>query len=170
MQRKEPKIENGITFWKCPVCKNWLSEDDYYQNKRKLNKLTSLCKKCTIQGNLRTRNLENTRRLSREWMRRARKSNPEKFRIISKLNYKKNGAKQRIKHELKAKCRSELRYAILAGKVIKPSNCSNCGEVRKVTAHHDDYNRPLVVRWLCNDCHGKQTVIDNFNQRRNSND
>ncbi len=165
MQRKEPKIENGITLWKCPVCKNWLSEDAYYQNKRKLNKLTSLCKKCTIQRIVQTRNPENVRRISREWMRRARKSNPEKFRIISNSNYKKNGAGQGEEHKLKAECRSELRYAVMAGKIIKPSNCSNCGKVCKITAHHDDYNRPLVVRWLCNDCHGEQTVRDNLNQR-----
>lgn len=50
-------------------------------------------------------------------------------------------------------------YAIRKG-VLVPAPCEACGfdgtgtsGQRLVQAHHDDYNKPLVVRWLCNACH-----------------
>jgi hypothetical protein len=39
-------------------------------------------------------------------------------------------------------------YAIASGK-LKKEPCEVCGTVIKVQAHHDDYLKPLVVRWLC---------------------
>ena len=35
---------------------------------------------------------------------------------------------------------------------LKPQPCEVCGEV-KAMAHHDDYDKPLEVRWLCHSHH-----------------
>lgn len=40
-----------------------------------------------------------------------------------------------------------VRYGIL-----KPKPCESCGDP-KAQKHHDDYSKPLEVRWLCVDCH-----------------
>lgn len=42
-------------------------------------------------------------------------------------------------------------YAIKMGK-IKRQPCENCG-AEPAEAHHDDYNKPYEVRWLCKKCH-----------------
>ena len=51
--------------------------------------------------------------------------------------------------------------ALKSGLLIRPNNCSKCGIKNKKTrngksyiqAHHCDYNKPLVVTWLCKSCH-----------------
>lgn len=41
--------------------------------------------------------------------------------------------------------------ALKAGKLTK-GECEGCGSL-DVQAHHDDYNKPLEVRWFCQTCH-----------------
>lgn len=43
--------------------------------------------------------------------------------------------------------------AIKSGRLIRPSACSSCGAGCVPHAHHDDYTKPLRVRWLCPKCH-----------------
>lgn len=53
---------------------------------------------------------------------------------------------------------SEKRLAhVIAGNAIRDGRltkqpCERCGELR-VEAHHEDYNKPLEVTWLCKPCH-----------------
>jgi len=150
MQKKEPKYENGIIYWKCPTCNKWLPESAYYYDSRTANKLKSQCKQCHMQTAIRTRNHENTKRINREYMRRARKNNPTKFRERELA-----ASRKKPKNE-KTKARAILNAAVKSGKVIKPTICSKCGKLRKVTAHHDDYSKPLQVKWLCYECHGNK--------------
>ena len=46
-----------------------------------------------------------------------------------------------------------LHAAVRYGK-IKKQNCQECGSPN-TDGHHDDYSRPLEVRWLCRNCHMK---------------
>ena len=43
--------------------------------------------------------------------------------------------------------------AIGSGRVVRQHVCEDCGSTMRVEAHHDDYNQPLSVRWLCKVCH-----------------
>lgn len=41
-----------------------------------------------------------------------------------------------------------LRSAIRKG-LIQRGPCEVCGTTENVDGHHDDYDRPMAVRWLC---------------------
>ncbi len=49
-------------------------------------------------------------------------------------------------YDIKKAARRAVTYAISTGSLI-PQPCEVCGE--KAWAHHDDYTKPLEVRWLC---------------------
>ena len=62
------------------------------------------------------------------------------------LNYRNN-------YPLKYAAHIITRNAIRDGTLMKQTNCSKCNSNIKVEGHHDDYTKPLDVRWLCELCH-----------------
>lgn len=49
--------------------------------------------------------------------------------------------------------RIAVMHALRAGEIAKPSYCEMCFEECWPQAHHNDYNRPLKINWLCSSCH-----------------
>lgn len=43
--------------------------------------------------------------------------------------------------------------ALRRGELVRPLICSVCSIDGLIHAHHDDYNKPLKVKWLCPGCH-----------------
>lgn len=41
----------------------------------------------------------------------------------------------------------------LRGGILRKGPCEVCGTSQQVVGHHDDYDRPLSVRWLCETHH-----------------
>lgn len=68
-----------------------------------------------------------------------------------------SAAKQRAAHRANRKhyLRSVWSFHtnLKSGKIKKQDSCSICHSKTRVEGHHDDYNRPLCVRWLCKKCH-----------------
>lgn len=47
-----------------------------------------------------------------------------------------------------------LRYHIMAGHIIRPTQCESCLVVgKKIEGAHFNYEEALRVRWLCRSCH-----------------
>lgn len=64
-----------------------------------------------------------------------------------KLAVQRSDANQKIKNPVKIDARQKVGIAIKSGKLVK-GLCEVCNS-KKVQAHHDDYSKPLIVRWLC---------------------
>ncbi len=75
------------------------------------------------------------------------------------LRWKKSPAKKRSQPKWKKQVSNMLHLAIASGHVVRPESCEACGRVvpqgHYLQAHHDDYNKPLDVRFLCIPCHKK---------------
>ena len=85
-----------------------------------------------------------------EIYKRHRAKNLDRRNAYNHEYYAKHGSKatkqQTVSHYLVAK-------AIREGVLIRADRCECCREYIKTEGHHDDYSKPLVVRWLCRPCH-----------------
>ncbi len=55
-----------------------------------------------------------------------------------------------------SKCSSAVFLSVQSGALVRPSCCSICGGNNNgevIQGHHDDYTKPLEVRWVCMECH-----------------
>lgn len=95
------------------------------------------------------------------YFRAYREANREKLRAYNRAYNKRwrkehgyhNEAKWRDEHPTQVAAQQKLRRNLIKGKV-KKYWCEVCHDHNTV-AHHDDYRKPLEVRWLCRLHHRK---------------
>ena len=75
----------------------------------------------------------------------------EKFKMVHRGNFQRYIAQYPMRRE----ARSITYNAIRRGELVRASKCENCGKNQNIEAHHDDYNKPMSIRWLCKNCHGE---------------
>ena len=119
----------------CFKCRESKPLDQFYKHKQMgdghLNKCIT-CAKSDVK-NHRQNNIEKIREYDRlrgnrqtpEYLRNYRLNNPEKYKATSIVN-----------------------NAMRDKKLFKEP-CEICGDTKNIHAHHDDYSKPLNVRWLC---------------------
>lgn len=56
---------------------------------------------------------------------------------------------------IKLRANGLVQRAIKAGTLIRPLSCDECGKACEPDAHHEDYLKPLDVRWLCHKHHAQ---------------
>lgn len=110
----------------CLRCKKHKEWSEFYRNRSRKDGLMCECKECCriyLQSN-----------------------KGKESRRISSMKYQ-----QRCPEKVKA--HNIVNHAIESGKVERPSICESCFEEKVVEAHHEDYNKPLEVIWICIGCH-----------------
>lgn len=113
---------------KCMVCKETLALEEFNRNSGKHLGRRYYCKRCAAAMNL-GRKREGTPEVIKKKNRRWRTANPIKY------------AAQRAV------------YRALRRGIIFKGPCEQCGSSANIHGHHDDYSRPLMVRWLCEKHH-----------------
>lgn len=137
----------------CTVCKKEKPLDEFYAHPRMADGRLNKCKECHKAA-----------------IRKKRSERIEHYRA-----YDRNRAKhpERIKHSVeqtriwrqedrrRMAAHNAVARAIRSGK-LERKPCERCGS-EKSYAHHEDYDRKLDVKWLCQPCHKqrhKEMVIE----------
>lgn len=88
----------------------------------------------------------------------ARRRAQKKYAESHRAEATKRSREYRLKNPKKSRAHDLVAYAIKIGSLVRLP-CEVCGANSHV-AHHDDYEKPLEVRWLCQ-THHKQWHSDN---------
>ncbi len=70
------------------------------------------------------------------------------WRRANKYAQRPKTEEQKLKHQVRTLTRTYIR----SGKLIKQP-CEVCGNHEQIEAHHDDYTKPMDIRWLCRKHH-----------------
>lgn len=126
---------------RCSKCNLPKTLDQFGKDRSRKDGLFQWCIRCQTlhDKEYRANNKEKHAAQSRLW----RANNRVKARDIQN----RSTVKHRKDHADKVHARSIVSHAIRDGKLIRKP-CEVC-EDPKSQAHHDDYSKPLEVKWLC---------------------
>lgn len=136
----------------CKHCITEKPETDFYDSSK------SKCKECVKSAVRlhRDQNIDQIREYDRQ-----RGSKPHRVEArreyiqteAGKLARKKAAVAYKKRHPMAYASHVITRNAIRDGRLTQASKCSVCNSTEKIEGHHDDYTKPLEVRWLCEKCH-----------------
>jgi hypothetical protein len=148
-------VINGAYMKTCKKCGEEKSLKEFY---KKHGYLIHSCKSCCIsyEKNRRLKKIDEIRLYDK-----LRANLPHRIEARKKYFQTENGKLSRKKarkkyiyvHPLRRAAHLIIGNAVARKKIIKPDNCSICNSTIKIEAHHDDYTKPLLIRWLCEKCH-----------------
>jgi hypothetical protein len=136
----------------CIGCQKIKQAKDFNKHYQTRDGLRTRCKKCTYIQNREwiAKNIDQHRKYAAEYQRNL----PTEKKTASAKEWRE---KNRDRFNEMHRCHAKVYLAIRSGK-LKKKPCEKCGIKEKVHAHHDDYTKPLEVRWLC-PLHHKQTQL-----------
>jgi hypothetical protein len=149
---------------KCFKCGQVKDIDSFYKHKAMKDGHLGKCIDCAKNdvNEYRVNNLELVRAYDR-----ARSLSPKRKEGVKKRapRYYKKYLKVANQYPEKRQARTAVSNGLVRGK-IKREPCVKCGATERIHAHHEDYNKPLDVIWLCTDHHGERHREINEERRR----
>jgi hypothetical protein len=128
---------------KCFKCNTVKPLDEFYKHSRMADGHVNKCKECNKNDvtTHRNKNLEKIRAYDR-----ARSKEPERIKAATEITraWRAEDSRRKLAH-------SQVAKAIRNGTLVRQP-CVRCAETKSV-AHHEDYDHPLTVMWLCQACH-----------------
>ena len=110
----------------------------------------------------RYKNLKKNRALTKKLARRFRRLHPDLKSQKDKI-YRENKKLEKI-------ARNKVNNDIQFNRLARKGECEKCKSSFKVEAHHPDYSKPLIVQWLCRECHlaiHRKYKVNNVNEIEN---
>ena len=133
---------------------------EFYVHKMMGDGYLNKCKEC-VKSRVNTHRSNNLEKA----IEYDRKRNMLPHRVAARKQYMEteSGKKARIERNkryaerfpIRAFARHSVGNAVRDKRLVKAKFCSECGSDNKIEGHHDDYTKPLEVRWLCEQCHKK---------------
>ena len=127
----------------CFKCKAVRPLEEFYKHPKMPDGHVNKCKECNkndVTAN-RNKNIEKFRAYDRQ-----RGKIPERAKASQEIS-----AAWRKADSRRTRAHSAVTRAIKKGVLVR-SPCVRCGETKSL-AHHEDYDKPLDVMWLCQPCH-----------------
>jgi ribosomal protein S27AE len=128
---------------KCFKCNAVKLLEDFYKHPNMPDGHVNKCKECNKNDvtSHRNKNIEKVREYDR-----ARGKIPERIKANAEINkaWRAEDSRRNVAH-------NQVARAIRNGTLVRQA-CIRCAETKSI-AHHEDYDHPLVVMWLCQSCH-----------------
>ena len=128
---------------RCFACEAVLPFSEFYKHPQMADGHLGKCKLCQ-RASIAQNRLKNLERIRKYDLDRAKipKRKIASYEITKKW---------RQADPRRMRCHNAVARAVRSGKLRKQS-CEMCGAL-KTLAHHENYDDPLNVRWLCQPCH-----------------
>jgi hypothetical protein len=127
----------------CFKCKTVKPLTEFYKHNQMADGHVNKCKECNKNDVTahRNKNLEKVREYDR-----ARGKESKRIKAATEITraWRAVDARRKVAH-------SSVARAIRDGTLVRQP-CVRCAEAKSL-AHHEDYDHPLVVMWLCQACH-----------------
>ena len=134
---------NMVRSKECFKCNTVKPLEDFYKHPQMPDGHVNKCKECNkndVTAN-RNKNIERVRAYDR-----ARGKDPSRIKANTEIT-----RVWRAEDKRRSAAHSRVSQAIRNGCLVRQP-CVRCGEVKSL-AHHEDYDKPLDVMWLCQPCH-----------------
>jgi hypothetical protein len=143
----------------CFKCGGVFPPSEFYRHAQMGDGHLNKCKVCTKRD---VKARYEVKREDPEWITQERARGREKF---TRLGYAERYRGRDTRRHLEAwkarypeKCKAQqaVANAVRDGRLVRPTQCQECGAGGRIHGHHPDYSKPLEVMWLCPQCHGLQ--------------